>query len=326
MPTGWFYAVDDEKCGPALVPELKRLFELGKITKTSLVWRQGMLNWKVLKDVDELNQYFTGDVDKEKRKRTRKQMGNQSDRTAAYVTGLPSDISESELERHFGRIGYLQHDVETNKVCIKIYRDEKGQPKGDALVVYAKRAALENSIMLLDDAELRAGDKSSILKVCEADWQPKYTLDRDWANEKSDTIKTALKVRRLAQEQALSWGSSKDGLKLVVFKNLFDNALQPGEVETLEKLLHDECSHFGDVKKVTVFPYHPQGVALVNFVDSARAAELCIEDMNGKYFQERQVSAEYWDGISDYRRSQDAVHDEERLQAFADDLEQGINS
>jgi RNA recognition motif-containing protein len=40
------------------------------------------------------------------------------------------------LEQHFGQIGVIKIDKKTREKVIKIYTDDKGVPKGDALIGY----------------------------------------------------------------------------------------------------------------------------------------------------------------------------------------------
>ena len=52
---------------------------------------------------------------------------------------------------------------------------------------------------------------------------------------------------------------------------------------------------------MTVFPQTQDGVVVVKFKYSSGAA-LCIEKMNGRWFAKRQISCEFWDGVTDYKK------------------------
>ncbi len=76
---------------------------------------------------------------------------------------------------------------------------------------------------------------------------------------------------------------------------------EPGFVTDMEEDIREECAKLGEVQKVTVFPNHPAGVVSVKFKRPG-AATLCIERMNGRWFSQRQVACEFWDGKTDYSK------------------------
>lgn len=62
---------------------------------------------------------------------------DEAHNTAIYITGLPLDITVEELTEMVTKFGLLARDDKA-KDKIKVYKDEDGQPKGDALVTYIK--------------------------------------------------------------------------------------------------------------------------------------------------------------------------------------------
>lgn len=90
--------------------------------------------------------------------------------------------------------------------------------------------------------------------------------------------------------------------------------------------LRTECERFGTVKKVILFDVsagqqrvyfwrsnrcfeplcicvlqrHPDGVASVAFKETEEA-DACIQSFNGRWFGGRQLSAQLWDGVTDYQ-------------------------
>jgi ribosomal protein L37AE/L43A len=68
---------------------------------------------------------------------------DDEDNDTIYINGLPTSITEEELERHFGSIGKVKmaagkgKDRFTKKPKIWLYRDKTtGAPKGDATFTY----------------------------------------------------------------------------------------------------------------------------------------------------------------------------------------------
>ncbi len=48
----WYYAVDAERKGPVEQAEFDRLVQQGVIAAQTLVWREGMADWKPLAEVN----------------------------------------------------------------------------------------------------------------------------------------------------------------------------------------------------------------------------------------------------------------------------------
>src|SRR4051812_29683795 len=50
----WWYTDNGKKTGPIGVEDVRRLLLAGKITGSTMFWREGMDSWKPLNDVSEL--------------------------------------------------------------------------------------------------------------------------------------------------------------------------------------------------------------------------------------------------------------------------------
>jgi hypothetical protein len=61
--------------------------------------------------------------------------------TAIYVTQLPDGVTEAALADFFGRCGLIAESVDSNKPRIKLYYNDDGSFKGDALIGTSMEAA-----------------------------------------------------------------------------------------------------------------------------------------------------------------------------------------
>lgn len=50
------------------------------------------------------------------------------------MTSLPDDVDEEELHQVFSKFGMIAESAENNKPRIKLYADDQGNFKGDALI------------------------------------------------------------------------------------------------------------------------------------------------------------------------------------------------
>ncbi|KAI1208846.1 uncharacterized protein F4807DRAFT_135769 [Annulohypoxylon truncatum] len=99
--------------------------------------------------------------------------------TAIYVTGLPLDVTVDEVHEAFSRkCGVIAEEIDSGRPRIKLYTDEAGNFKGDALIVFFKPQSVEMAIMLLDDTDFRfspSGLPSGKMRVQAADSSYKKT-------------------------------------------------------------------------------------------------------------------------------------------------------
>ena len=59
IPTTKYYVVEDGKqTGPFDMETLKKKIEDGSLKKESLVWKDGMSEWKKAEEVEEINKLF----------------------------------------------------------------------------------------------------------------------------------------------------------------------------------------------------------------------------------------------------------------------------
>ena len=80
--------------------------------------------------------------------------------TSVYVSNLPKDVATSEVAEYFSKCGMIGEDARGQK-RVKLYHDEEGNFKGDALVTYFKPESVPLALQLLDDTELPRADGRS---------------------------------------------------------------------------------------------------------------------------------------------------------------------
>ena len=80
----------------------------------------------------------------------------------------------------------------------------------------------------------------------------------------------------------------------------------------------DECSKCGEIKKITIFSKHADGISLVKFA-TTYAAQKCIDVTNGRYFAGRHLKSFFWDGVTNYAEStpmQQEAEEQEEMRAL----------
>lgn len=98
-----------------------------------------------------------------------------------------------EIVDKFSKFGVIEED-DQGEPKIKLYANDDGSFSGEALVVYFKEESVPLAINLLDDAELRIGDPSTIMKVQKAEFRntggagggeaPRRTVDKKRASRR----------------------------------------------------------------------------------------------------------------------------------------------
>ncbi|XP_066991780.2 17S U2 SnRNP complex component HTATSF1 isoform X2 [Anabrus simplex] len=224
--------------------------------------------------------------------------------TKVYVNNLPLDITEQEFVDLMQKCGLVMRDVDTGRMKVKIYMDPAtNQPKGDALCSYIKVESVELALKLLDGYDLR-GHKISVERA-------KFQMKGDYnpnLKPKKRRKKDKEKIKKM-QEKLFDWrpdklrGERSKHERVVIIKNLFDPKIFDNDVALIleyQQDLREECSKCGDVRKVVIYDRHQEGVAQVTFRE-AEEADTCIKLLNGRWFCQRKITAETWDGKTKYK-------------------------
>ncbi|KIY46207.1 hypothetical protein FISHEDRAFT_76048 [Fistulina hepatica ATCC 64428] len=248
----------------------------------------------------------------------------KSKNTAVYVTGLPRDTELDELVQRFSKCGVIEED-EAGEPKVKMYACEDGTFSGEALVVYFREDSVTLALNILDEAELRMGDASTVMSVRKADFSHKNSGGGNSAQSKPrKTVDKKAISRRIGkmQKKLQEWvdedgfgpaiepeektsAYNQNNARVVVLKHMFtlkDLQEDASLILDLKKEVREECSTLGDVTNVVLYDQEPDGIMTVKFRDplSARA---CILKVNGRFFDGRRVEASLFTGKQRFKRS-----------------------
>ncbi|KAH6898736.1 hypothetical protein B0T10DRAFT_117659 [Thelonectria olida] len=259
--------------------------------------------------------------------------------TAVYVTGLPADATVEEVHELFSKKGgVIAEEIDSGAPRIKLYSDDQGNFKGDALIVFFKPQSVEMAIMLLDDTDFRftsTGTRDGRIRVQAADSSYKKVKydqngapgDKDGAERKTqkndrDRKKIIKKTQKLDAKladwdddipyQTQAEGSSKWD-KLVILQHMFtlqELEEDPAALLEIKEDIRDECAKLGTVTNVVLFDQEPDGIVSVKFKDAASALA-CINLMHGRRFDGRTVEAFLATGKEKFQKSKDEQNDQD---------------
>lgn len=119
--------------------------------------------------------------------------------TAVYVTSIPLDADLEEIQHIFSRCGVIAEEIDTNHPRIKMYEDEKGNFKGEALIVYFRPESVNLAIQMLDDSDFRLGvaGPTGKMRVQAADFSYKSQQDAPAKSTNRDKKKIIRKTQKL---------------------------------------------------------------------------------------------------------------------------------
>ncbi|ETO20944.1 RNA recognition motif family protein, partial [Reticulomyxa filosa] len=250
--------------------------------------------------------------------------------------------------------GVLKKDIYSGKWKIKLYKNEAGVNKGDALVTYFKPEAVPLAVQLLDGTEIKTGYPVKVEAAqfkCHGEYVPTKRRRLN-ANER----RVLREMHDMSHE--LTWDENGDNiaphLHFVILKPMFTlEAVQAAEdsdafYAQLKNEIFEECSKLALLIKLMCLKFNslqqhmrfifyfrytymyiffdsPSGAVSVKFKHPKDAQE-CINRMNRRYFDTRIVECFYWDGITDYRYKETEEEQIKRLEHFQDNNNELISN
>ncbi|KAE9965984.1 hypothetical protein EG328_009237 [Venturia inaequalis] len=264
--------------------------------------------------------------------------------TAVYVTSLPLDVTIEEVHDVFSKYGIIAEEVDSGKPRIKLYADDAGNPKGDALIVYFRPESVALAVQMLDDYDFRLGETGpdGKMRVKAADYSYKKQQDVPGdAPGKQVNMKDKKKVIKKTQKlnnKLADWDDDDPQPqstvasrwdKMVILKHMFTQQELKDDPDAKKEITDDikeECGKLGTVANVTLFDEEADGVVSVRF-STTEAADACVKLMNGRHFGGQKVVAEIADGTENFKKSRNTkkvdkdAEEERRLNEFGEWLE-----
>lgn len=106
------------------------------------------------------------------------------------------DVTEDELKDVFSKYGVIAEEIDSGKPRIKVYRNEDGTAKGDALIIYFRPESVDLAIQMLDGTPLRYGTAGDI-KVQAADFSYKQQKEAPTQASNRDKKKIIKKTQKM---------------------------------------------------------------------------------------------------------------------------------
>ncbi|KAJ5247202.1 hypothetical protein N7468_002185 [Penicillium chermesinum] len=248
--------------------------------------------------------------------------------TAVYVTNLPLDATKDEICEVFRKYGIIAEELETGAPRIKMYEDDAGNFKGEALVVYFRPESVSLACQMLHETEFRFGGPGSaqMMNVQPADYSYKRQKDAPTETSKKDKQKRAEHAQRM-MSKLNDWSDdepeptvpkpTRPG-KVVILKHMFtldELKDDPAAILDITEDIQEECSKLGEVTNVTLYDKEADGVVSVRFADGESAQE-CVKLMDGRWFGGTRVQAYIKTGREKFRQSGDRRDKDEMIAKY----------
>lgn len=264
--------------------------------------------------------------------------------TAIYVTNLPTDVDVQEIKDVFGRCGVIAEEMDDNKPRIKLYTNDDGSLKGDALIVFHRPESVNLAIELLDDSDFRLGQSQPggrmMVQVAESSYK-RHKVDQAHGDESSnapdDNSRPQKKALTRDQQKVIKKNEKMNAkladwddedpqqvyddpnrAKLVILENAFnldDMRRDPQEALEIRQDFREEAEKVGIVTNVTIWDLEEDGIVTVRFQEPA-AARKFLAATNGRAFDGRYLRSFLGTGREKFLKSKradiEALEDAER--------------
>ncbi|KAH7414311.1 hypothetical protein DE146DRAFT_31514 [Phaeosphaeria sp. MPI-PUGE-AT-0046c] len=253
---------------------------------------------------------------------------------AIYITNLPRDTNEVEIEEVFKKYGMIDQGADGNR-RIKMYTNEEGKFNGEALIVYFKPASIALAIQMMDDYYFRIEEQNNgTIGVKEADFSYKRNKDSEQIVSKltRKDKKASERNRADLNRKLAEWSDNEDEVKeaFAPKKNKWAKVCIVKHAFTLEELdedpaalleikedMRDEAEKFGKDPKVTLYDREADGIVTVAFKEFEEA-ENFRDACNGRNYAKRKLAITIAEDRVKFKKSarteEPDSSDEERLE------------
>ncbi|MCP9260418.1 hypothetical protein DINM_003769 [Dirofilaria immitis] len=184
--------------------------------------------------------------------------------TSVYVSNLPFSITEESFIELMSKCGVIQRDARTNKLKVKLYKNEDGTIKGDGRCCYIKKESVIMALDILDgwnvDGKIISVEKAKIFE-----WKPEKPRNYRPISDCTIVMKNMFTLEQMMKNAAL----------------MLD----------LEEEIRKVCERFGT--------NNPEGVICVTF-QNVEHSDIAVRSLNGRVVDGRQISVTLWDGKTKY--------------------------
>ncbi|KAK7528874.1 uncharacterized protein IWZ02DRAFT_486884 [Phyllosticta citriasiana] len=248
---------------------------------------------------DDFEQQLTpepGDAEKKaktsrpKRKREKEEK-RPAQNTAVYATSIALDATAEEIEEVFGKYGMIAEALEDGKKRVKLYMDDSGNFKGDALIIYYRPESVDLAISMLDDSEFRFGTKGPT-----KDEDKKQNFESRTHYDREKFAKKLKRHKERMEKRIGEWSSEEEEErtrweKNVVLKHMFTLEELEEDKDAFDEIhedIQEEASKYGEVTKVKICDKEVDGVVIVQFNDFDAA------ERSKTKFQGQELGGAHW--------------------------------
>lgn len=210
---------------------------------------------------------------------------------AIYISNLPVDCEIDTLRRDLIREFCKFGDIERNKdneIKCKLYTNDEGILKGDALIVYCRKEYALLAIEMMHGYDF----KGKQLSVEYAYFDEKKTLNKHKITDQDDQVTDEVQYKRKKLTDTTIPNANNESRKerTLVLVNVIDiyQDLESDELQEIEIDLLNGCKSFGSI--VSYVLNADKGEFHVTFTHRDEAVA-CCKIMNGRYFDGRKLFA-----------------------------------
>ena len=124
-----------------------------------------------------------------------------------FVTSIPLEVEFDEIRDVFSKCGVIAEEIDSGRPRVKMYTDDDGNFKGEALVVYLRPESVNLAIQMLDETDFRLGQPGPLgpMRVQPADFSFKSQQDAPPKANMRDKKKIIQRTQKLNKCVGLPW-------------------------------------------------------------------------------------------------------------------------